>query len=185
MPTNSRKSTDAPDSDFLPWRLLLLLVVASLGVGSTCAKEALAVDATQMAFVADSEERTFSEILQKNQRVLLYIELIDTARPKQRKTIDKLRGFLVPPGARRVQFRVVLPSMGLMDSRAREARGYFDVNLQPGHRYRVAGYYEGTIRRFHLLDLTTNEPVTPPLDLGFFGPVRREALFVPIIIPVK
>lgn len=137
------------------------------------------------AFLGDTEEKAYSEILQKDVRVVLQIELVDSVRPQQRLTLDQQRGYVVPAGERRVQFRVLLPSAGMMDSGAREARGYVDVTLFAGHRYCVAGKYAGNKRAFHLRDMTTNQPVSPEIDLGFFAPVRRDYQFVPIIIPIK
>jgi len=74
-------------------------------------------------FLANCEEATFSEILQRQQRIVLQIELVDTARPQHQMKREALRGYLIPTGGHRVQFRVLLPSAGLTDSRAREARG--------------------------------------------------------------
>lgn len=137
------------------------------------------------AFLADTEEQAFSEILQKDVRVVLQFELVDSVRPKQRLTLHQQRGFVVPAGERRVQFRVLLPSAGMMDSGAREARGYVDATLVEGHRYCVAGKYAGNKRAFHLRDMTTNQPVSPEIDLGFFAPVQRDAMPIPLIIPIK
>lgn len=137
------------------------------------------------AFLADTEEKAFSEILQKDVRVVLQFELVDSVRPKQRLTLGQQKGYVVPAGERRVQFRVLLPSAGMMDSGAREARGFLDVTLVDGHRYRIAGSYAGNKRTFHLLDMTTNQPVSPEIDLGFFAPVHRGPDYIPIIIPIK
>lgn len=136
-------------------------------------------------FLADAEEEVFSEILQAKQRVVLQIELVDTVRPPQRLTLDGRRGYSVQAGHRRVQFRVLLPSTGWKDSGSREARGYFDILLVEGHRYQVAGEYDGSERRFHLFDFTTHERVSAAVDLGFFAPVRREIQYLPLIIPIK
>src|SRR6187431_2572659 len=88
------------------WLNVLLGAAMLLLASHAGAKSTAPVDPAQMAFLGNSEEQTFSEILQKNQRILLQIELVDMVRPKQRKTIDKMAGYLVPPGDRRVQFRV-------------------------------------------------------------------------------
>ncbi len=136
-------------------------------------------------FLANCEEATFSEILQRQQRIVLQIELVDTARPQHQMKREALRGYLIPTGGHRVQFRVLLPSAGLTDSRAREARGFFDVLLVAGHSYRVAGNYNDKPHTFHLLDMTKNSPVSPALDLGFFSPVQLDLQFIPIFIPMK
>lgn len=169
-------------------RLLLLFglcfAVVLLGSCSNPTSAAAAL-APETAFLSDAEEETYSEVLQAKQRIILQIELVDTVRPQHRVTLQSLRGYAVPAGNRRVQFRVVLPSTSLMDSRSREARGFFDVNLVGGHRYRIAGRYEGNARTFRLIDLDSNETISPEIDLGFFGPIRREQQFVPLIIPIK
>jgi hypothetical protein len=166
-----------------------LLLGAILGVllltSCTAPSEISGAVPPGMAFLADAKEETYSEILQKKQRIVLQIELVDTVRPLQRLALDGRSGYVVPAGTRRVQFRVLLPSTGLADSRSREARGYFDVLLVGGKTYQMAGNYEGNKRTFFLRDLTKNESVTPPVDLGFFGPVRREIEYLPIIIPIK
>ena len=138
-----------------------------------------------MAFLSDSEDEIYSEVLQHNHRILLQVELVDSVRPPHRISLDGLRGYSVPAGSRRVQFRILLPSAGLTDSRAREARGFVDVELVAGHHYHVAGNYAGSVRTFYLLDQTTNQSASPAIDLGFFGPVPLNNQYIPIIIPIK
>jgi hypothetical protein len=137
------------------------------------------------AFLADNEERFYSEIAGKDQRVSLRIELVDAVRPRQRVTVDGVECYAIPAGNRRVQFRIVLPSTGWNDSRAREARGFADVTLVAGHRYLVTGKYDQTKRAFRLLDKGTNQAVSPEVDVGFFAPVERSREYIPIFIPIK
>lgn len=169
-------------------RVLLLcgfcIGILLLGSCSSPISDAVAL-APGDAFLGDAEEEIYSDVLQAKQRVILQIELVDTVRPRQRLALEGVRGYAVPAGKRRVQFRVLLPSTGWTDSRTREARGFFDVELLPGHRYRIAGRYAGNVRTFRLVDLATNEAISPEIDLGFFGPVRQEQQFVPLIIPLK
>jgi len=168
-------------------RLRHLFILAMLGVLTACSTPTVAPvqPSPATAFLADAEEKVYSPLLERDQRVLLQIELVDTVRPRQRRQSGNESGYAIPAGTHRVQFRVLLPSTGWQDSGAREARGFFDVTLAAGHRYRVAGRYEQGKRLFHLLDTTTNQAVSPEVDLGFFAPVQRNGQYIPIIIPIK
>ncbi len=164
-------------------RRLLFAATAGLLLGG-CSTSAPTVPANA-CFLADTEERFHSEILQGEQRVVMQIELVDGVRPAPSADLEQLKGRWVPEGARRVQFRVYLPPVGWNDGRPREARAAVDVDLQAGHRYKVAGKLKDGLREFYLVDIGSGKPVTDPIDMGFFAPVEGPKGFIPIIIPMK
>lgn len=141
--------------------------------------------APDACFLADIKEEVYSEILQGKQEILISFELVDGVRPRQSATLNQIAGHWVPAGRRRLQFRVVLPAVGWNDGGGREARGVIDAELQPGQGYKITGHFESGPRTFYLANLISGQPVSEPIDLGFFVPVNRAKQFIPIFIPIR
>lgn len=166
--------------------MVWLAWMAMLGVGCANTATTQSTPTADTAIIANSEERLYSEILQGNQRILMQIELVDGVRPPRKHTVGNRKAVIVPSGARRIQFRVYLPSVGWNDGNGREARAAVDVELRAGHTYQFTGSPGAPTNHILLRDLTTGDVVTPPIDVGFFAPVPHGGSgYIPIILPIK
>ena len=136
-------------------------------------------------FLANTEERVYSEILQGQQRIVMTFELVDGVAPRTSAVMDGLSGFWIPSGAHRLQFRVFLPPVGWNDGRGREVRAIVDLELSAGCRYKITGDFSKGIRAFYLADATSGQAITQPIDIGFLAPVAGPKGFIPILIPIR